>query len=77
MVVGQGMGLTALGLALGMAAAWPAVRLLRSVLFGVTPFEAGIVAGVVAVLAVSGTLACWLPARRATRVDPAISLRWD
>ena len=76
-VVGQGMALAAAGLVLGMAAAWPAVRLLRTALFGVSPFQPAIVLSVAGVLLGAAALACWLPARRATRVDPAVTLRGD
>jgi putative ABC transport system permease protein len=77
MVFAHGMGLALAGLGIGVAASVPAVRALRSTLFGVAPFQPAIVLVVVAVTLLAGAVACWLPARRATRVDPAASLRWD
>jgi putative ABC transport system permease protein len=75
MVFAHGMGLALAGLAIGVAASVPAVRALRSTLFGVAPFHPAIVLVVVSVTLLSGAVACWLPAHRATRVDPASSLR--
>jgi putative ABC transport system permease protein len=77
MIFGHGMAIALAGTAVGMALAVPAVRALRSTLFNVTPFQPYIVVTVVTLMLLAGVLASWLPARRATRVDPAESLRWD
>jgi predicted permease len=77
MVFAHGMTLAFTGLVTGVLASVPAVRALRTTLFGVAPFQPVIVLLVVAVTLLAGAFACWLPARRATRVDPAASLRWD
>ncbi|HTJ21208.1 MAG TPA: ABC transporter permease [Gemmatimonadaceae bacterium] len=75
MVLGEGGVLLAFGLTLGFAAALFAARLLRSLLFGVTPHDPVTLGGVALVLAAVGVAACWLPAARAARVDPAVALR--
>jgi putative ABC transport system permease protein len=63
--------------AIGITGAIGAGRLLSSLLFGVAPYDALILTIAVAALGASGFLANWLPARRASRVDPMISLRAD
>jgi putative ABC transport system permease protein len=75
LIVRQGMGLTALGLLVGLAAALAATRVMRSLLFGVAATDPLTLAGVAAFLAAVALLASWLPARRATRVDPMVALR--
>ncbi len=77
LVVGQGMVMAAVGLAAGLAGAWGLTRLVRSFLFGVTPTDPLTFAGVSALLAGVALLACWIPARRATRVDPLVALRYE
>ena len=75
LVVGEGFRLTAAGLVFGIAGSLAVGRLLTTMLFGVRPADPRILAGtVVALVAVAG-LACVVPARRATRVDPMIALR--
>jgi predicted permease len=77
MVVRQGMTTIALALAIGLAAAWGATRLLASQLFGVTATDPLTFAAVPLVLALTAFLACWFPARRASRIDPTVALRSD
>jgi ABC-type lipoprotein release transport system permease subunit len=67
----------ALGVAAGLAAALLASRLIASLLFGVSAVDPATYAAVVAVLAVVALAACYLPARRASRVDPILALRAD
>ncbi len=74
-VVGQGMRWTLLGLALGLAGAFAATRLLAGLLFGVAPTDAVTFAGVALLLATAAALASWLPARRAAATDPLTALR--
>jgi putative ABC transport system permease protein len=66
-----------MGGALGALAAIPAARTIRSLLFGVAPFDAISFAAAPALLAAVALFACYLPARRATRVDPLVALRED
>jgi putative ABC transport system permease protein len=77
LVLGQGMWTTALGAAIGMAGTFALTRLISSLLFGVSPFDPLTLGGVVLVLAAVSLLACWLPARKATRVDPLAALRYE
>jgi putative ABC transport system permease protein len=74
-VVGQGMALTGLGIAVGLVGAWAASRVLASLLYGVSATDPLTYAGTAALLALFAGLASWLPARRASRVDPVRALR--
>jgi predicted permease len=69
------LGLAALGLALGMAASLALTGALRSLLFGVTPGDPATFIGIGALLIAVGTLAGYIPARRASRIDPMVALR--
>jgi len=75
LVLGQGLGLVGLGLLLGSAGALAASRGLAALLVGVSPSDPLTFAIVLAVLSATGLAACALPARRATRIDPAVALR--
>ncbi len=75
LVMRQGMRLAAIGTGLGLGGAFFATRLLSSQLFGIGPFDPLTFAGVTLVIALVALLACWLPARRASRVDPMVALR--
>jgi putative ABC transport system permease protein len=77
LVVGQGLGLTAVGIVLGVLAAAGATQAIASLLFGIAPFDLVTYAGVVALLVAVAFVACYAPAARAARVDPAITLRAD
>ena len=75
MVLSEGGTLLGAGLTLGVIGALIATRLLQGLLFGVQPHDPVTLGFVTIVLAVVGVAACWLPAMRAARVDPAIALR--
>jgi predicted permease len=77
MVVGRGMTLAGIGLAAGLAAAFGASRLLARMLYGVKPTDPASYLVVAAALGTIALLACYLPARRATRVDPMVALRTE
>jgi putative ABC transport system permease protein len=75
--MGQGMRLVLLGLAIGLGGAFALTRLMSSLLFGVSTSDAATFVGVAVGLTLVGVFACYLPARRATRVDPLIALRYE
>ncbi len=75
LVLRQGLSLCALGLALGLAALLALGQLLRGFLYGIGPADPPALAGASALLAAAALVACLLPARRATRVDPAVAQR--
>ena len=71
------LAVVAIGVAIGIAGAIGAGRFLSSLLFGVPPYDGIILALAAVALFTTGLLANWLPARRASRVDPMVSLRTD
>jgi ABC-type antimicrobial peptide transport system permease subunit len=75
LVVGGGLQLAAAGIVLGLAGAYAAVRLLAALLYGVAPGDPFTFTSVTALMASVAALASYLPARRAMRVDPVVSLR--
>ncbi|HKQ62078.1 MAG TPA: ABC transporter permease [Candidatus Polarisedimenticolaceae bacterium] len=77
MVVRNAMLLTGIGMGVGLASALALSRLLRGQLFEVSPTDPGVYAGVALLLAAVALLACWVPARRAARVDPLVALRCE
>ncbi|HEX4633921.1 MAG TPA: ABC transporter permease [Gemmatimonadales bacterium] len=77
LVVNQGLRLVAFGVMLGTVAAFGATRAMRSVLFGVSPTDPVTFVAVPAILAAAALLASWLPAARASRTDPASTLRFE
>jgi len=75
LVLKRGIVQLSIGLALGLAAAWPAARILAGLRFLTSPTDPLLVAGVAAVLAGTGLFACWLPARRAAALNPVNAIR--
>jgi len=77
LVVGHGMRLAAIGLLLGSVAAFFAARAMATLLFGVRPGDPLTYIGITVVLALASLAACYIPARRATSVDPMVALRYE
>jgi putative ABC transport system permease protein len=77
MVLGDGMKPVLAGAIAGLAAAFGLTRVLSSFLFQVQPTDPAVFAGILLLLVAAATLACSIPARRATRVDPVVALRYE
>ena len=75
LVMGHGLWLTSLGAGLGLAAAWPLVRAMRSLLYEVNPSDPWALVGAASVVAATAMFACWWPARDAGRISPVELLR--
>jgi ABC-type antimicrobial peptide transport system permease subunit len=77
LVVRQGLKLTLLGIAIGLASAYGLTRLMTKLLFNVSATDPMTFVGVAALLALVALVACYVPARRASKVDPMIALRCE
>jgi predicted permease len=77
MVVGEGMLLTVLGVGIGLIGALVMARLISSLFFGIAPHDPVTFGAITVLLAAVAFFACYLPARRATRVDPLVALRYE
>lgn len=77
MILSQGFGLVVVGIIVGLAAAFGLTRFIANMLFGITPADPLTFGGVALLLAAVALVACFIPAQRATRVDPMIALRYE
>ena len=77
LVLKQGMRLAIVGLVAGLVIAFVAMRLMASLLFGISAHDPLIFGGVTLILATAAVMACYIPARRAAKVDPLVALRYE
>jgi predicted permease len=77
LVLSQGLRMIVTGLAIGLLVSFALTRFMRNVLFGVRATDTGTFAAVAILLSVVALLACYIPARRAMRVDPMVALRYE
>ena len=77
LVIRQGMALVVVGLVVGLALALALTRLLAGQLYGVSATDPATFAAIALLLATVALVACWIPARRATKVDPMVALRCE
>ncbi len=77
MILGHGMKLALVGIGIGLVGAFALTRLMASMLFGVEPTDATTFGAIAVLLTVVALLACYLPGRRATKVEPTVSLRYE
>jgi ABC-type antimicrobial peptide transport system permease subunit len=77
LIVRDGLALAAIGVGIGAIASFALTRLIKGFLFGISPTDPMTFVGVAGLLLLVALLACWIPARRATLIDPLIALRAD
>jgi ABC-type antimicrobial peptide transport system permease subunit len=77
LIIGEGVKLALVGLLIGFGGAWALTRLMKNLLFGVSPTDPLTFMAIASLLTFVALLACYIPARRATKVDPLVALRCE
>ena len=77
LVIGRGVGMASIGIVIGVVASLGLTRFLAGLLYGVTPVDPITFIGIAIILLIVSALACYIPARRATKVDPLVALRYE
>ena len=77
LIINMGLRLVIIGVAIGLAISVGIARVLVTQLWGVSPYDPATLIAVPVLLLITGLVACWIPARRAARVDPLIALRYE
>jgi ABC-type antimicrobial peptide transport system permease subunit len=77
MMMQEGTALIAVGLVIGLAGAWAATRLIKGYLYEVSPTDPLTFVGIAILLIFVAAMACYMPARRATKVDPMVALKYE
>jgi putative ABC transport system permease protein len=77
LVIGQGLVLAAVGVIIGLGASFALTRLMSTLLYGVKATDVATLVAVAAILSAIAVLACYIPTRRASRVDPSVALRYQ
>jgi putative ABC transport system permease protein len=77
LVIGRGLGMASMGIVLGLVVSFGLTRFLAGLLYGVTAVDPKTFIGISLILLIVSVLACYVPARRATKVDPLVALRYE
>ena len=77
LIIRMGVGLVAIGTVIGLIVSLSIARVIATQLWGVSAYDPATLVSVVALLLVTGAVACWIPAHRATKVDPLVALRYE
>jgi ABC-type antimicrobial peptide transport system permease subunit len=77
LIIGQGMKVASIGVAIGLLAAWGLTRLMRHMLVGISVSDPVLYLEVATLVSLVAVLACYVPARRAAKVDPMVALRYE
>ena len=77
LIIGQGMRIACIGIGIGVLAAWGLTRLTRHMLIGISASDPALYLEVATLVSIVALLACYIPARRAAKIDPMVALRYE